>query len=61
MHGDRVLAESRYSPDGRAEGDRAPATACPSTVVAIFHMAIATPYVTPLDREISQEIILPRA
>ena len=61
MHGDRVLIEvGTIRPDGRAEGriirsvDRAHAT-----VVGTFHYGARYNYVTPLDRKVAHEIIIP--
>jgi len=62
MHGDRVLVEiTTIRPDGRAEGRIArPLHRAHSTVVGIFHYGNRYNYVTPLDRKISQEIIIPK-
>src|SRR2546425_11072582 len=62
MHGDRVLVEiTTIRPDGRAEGRIVrPLHRAHSTVVGIFHFGNRYNYVTPLDRKISQEIIIPK-
>src|SRR5438552_12625627 len=62
MHGDRVLVEiTTIRPDGRAEGRIVrPLHRAHSTVVGIFHYGNRYNYVTPLDRKISQEIIIPK-
>src|SRR5437016_1755487 len=62
MHGDRVLVEiTAFRPDGRAEGRIVrPLHRAHSTVVGIFHYGNRYNYVTPLDRKISQEIIIPK-
>ncbi|PYX33634.1 MAG: ribonuclease R, partial [Acidobacteria bacterium] len=62
MHGDRVLVEvTALRPDGRAEGRIVrPLHRAHSTVVGIFHYGNRYNYVTPLDRKISQQIIIPK-
>src|SRR6266581_7153 len=62
LHGDRVLVEiTAIRPDGRAEGRIVrPLHRAHSTVVGLFHYANRHNYVTPLDRKISQEIIIPK-
>jgi len=62
MHGDRVLVEvTALRPDGRAEGRIVrPLHRAHSTAVGIFHYGNRYNYVTPLDRKISQEIIIPK-
>jgi len=62
MHGDRVLIEiTAFRPDGRAEGRIVrPLHRAHSTVVGLFHYGNRYNYVTPIDRKIAQEIIIPK-
>ena len=61
MHGDRVLVDiGAIRPDGRAEGRivRSVTRAHP-TMVGIFHYVSRHNYVKPIDRKITQEIVIP--
>src|SRR5438105_6296721 len=62
MHRDRVLVGiTTIRSDGRAGGRIVrPLHRAHSTVVGIFHYGNRYNYVTPLDRKISQEIIIPK-
>jgi ribonuclease R len=61
MHGDQVLAEIVvFRPDGRAEGRIIrPLNRANPTVVGTFHYGPRYNYVTPIDRKVAEEIVIP--
>ena len=61
MHGDQVLTEIVvFRPDGRAEGRIIrPLNRAHPTVVGTFHYGPRYNYVTPIDRKVAQEIVIP--
>ncbi len=61
MHRDRVLVEvGTIRPDGRGEGRIIRSVfRAQSTIVGIFHYGSRHNYVIPIDRKVSQEIVIP--
>jgi ribonuclease R len=61
MHGDQVLAEIMvFRQDGRAEGRIIrPLNRAHPTIVGTFHYGPRYNYVTPIDRKVAQEIVIP--
>jgi ribonuclease R len=61
MHGDQVLAEiAAVRPDGRAEGRIIrPLNRAHPTMVGTFHYGSRYNSVTPIDRKVTQEVVIP--
>ena len=61
MHGDQVLAEiAVVRPDGRVEGRIIrPLNRAHPTIVGIFHYGTRYNSVTPIDRKVAQEVVIP--